>query len=46
MKEESSKDTSELEGLSREALAATGRLRQSVQEIYAEIPETENLENF
>ena len=46
MKEESGKDTSELEGLGQEALAATGRLRQSIQEIYAEIPEAENLENF
>lgn len=46
MEKESGKYTSELEELGQEALAATERLRQSVQEIYAEIPDTENLEDF
>ena len=46
MEQESGKNTSELEGLGQEALAASERLRQSIQEIYTEIPERENLEDF
>ena len=33
MEQESGKNTSELEGLGQEALAASERLRQSIQEI-------------
>ena len=46
MVEESGKDTSELEQLGQETLDAAERLEQSMQEVYAEIPETENLEDF
>ena len=46
MVEESGKDTSELEQLGQETLDAAERLEQSIQEVYAEIPETENLEDF
>ena len=46
MEQESGKNTSELEGLGQEALAASERLRQSIQELYTEIPERENLEDF
>ena len=46
MAEESGKDTSELEQLGQETLDAAERLEQSIQKVYAEIPETENLESF
>lgn len=46
MAEESGKYTSELEQLGQEALDAAERLEQSVQEVYTQIPETENLEAF
>ena len=46
MTEERGRYTSELEQLGQEALDAAERLEQSIQKVYAEIPETENLESF
>ncbi|MDO5546170.1 MAG: putative ABC transporter permease [Eubacteriales bacterium] len=42
----SEKYASELEQLGQETLDAAERLEQSIQEVYAQIPETENLETF